>query len=142
MSHYRQSSPIVSISEKTFTILSNMSLKSKDCIYIQFACNLASTHIFNLTTYQLCFMQVILTVPQPTPPQSCDAFSSLFFLNDVNVLSSFFIFISCSLFKSLFLSIPNAFYWWPFPMALIFIHLSSWFSPFYMSVRIMNNLHF
>lgn len=122
-------------------ILSNMSLESKDYIYIQFACNQASSYIFNLTNHQLCFLANYTQHHSTHSPNShgmlfpiCSKWYECPFLLH-------FTFISCSLFKALSLWIPNTLCWWPFPMALIFIPPAFCFSLFCMSERIMNNLH-
>lgn len=114
-----------------------MSLESKDCVYIQFACNLASPQL-----RFLIFMQIMLTIPQSTPKTSHYAFSSLYFLNDMNVLSSYFSYSCPATLQGstplnspciLLVVISNSTY---------LIHPFFWFSLFYMSYRIMNNLHF
>lgn len=90
MYYYRLFNPIVLVRKLSPKgILSNVSLESKDYTCIQLACNLASTYILNLTIYQLCSMQIILA-HNSLPKHSCYAFPSLFFLNDMNVLSSYF----------------------------------------------------
>ena len=53
MYYYGSSSPIALISEETATKddFAQCEFESKNYMYMQFACNLASTYIFNLITH-------------------------------------------------------------------------------------------